>query len=314
MKKTLALLASVLVASCSAVTPPTLERPSVYSAQDASQLEGVLNVAGTIQPGAPAALTLGVVDRRTGQAVTRFQQDDTKYMHLVVVSADLETFAHVHPVLQPDGRFAITLNAPNSDFDNQMAVHAMPKPGTYFLFADVTPMGGSAQLVRYAAATAGSAAATPLALDPRVGDTIQKYFTPDGLPGRAGDAYRVTLGIGEMSSHMPMVNLSCHIEALQPNGQYAGVTDLQSWLGMPGHAILVSQSGQSVGDKVFLHLHAGMDGPMQPMGMAPMKPITGPDLKFMAMGQEMPPPGVYKMWVQTERSGQVLTFPFVFQL
>jgi hypothetical protein len=286
---------------------------------DVSSLLGqiVINGAanGLLAPNQPDALSLKIVDAHTGRAVTQFKVDDTKVMHLVIVSSDLSTFAHVHPYLDPkgSGSFSLALNQPTTDPDNQAVVHAIPKPGPYYLFADVTPTGQSTELVRFTANAQGSAPPTPLQLDPTLPNgSIQKYFTADSQPGQPGDPYRISLTIGRMTTGMAMMTLAVHVQALQ-GGQYTDVTDLQSWLGMPGHAIIVSQSGQGVNDKVFLHLHAGMTGPMMG-GMGPMPKNTGPDLKFMAMGQEMPPPGVYKMWCQTERQGQILTFPFVFKI
>src|SRR5262249_52911328 len=56
-------------------------------------------------------------------------------LHLIVVSADLSFFDHVHPVLQPDGSFVL-------DYE-------FPGPGRYLLFADVTPRGDRNQVFRF---------------------------------------------------------------------------------------------------------------------------------------------------------------------
>jgi hypothetical protein len=317
-----------LMTACSTWPSQVAMQPNAsgFFAAQASQdpLQGALLVNGLsnglVQAGQPATWAFHFVDRQTKKPLTQFTLDDTKYMHLVAVSADLDTFAHIHPALANDGTFQIGINQPSSDPDNFMAPFAAPKPGAYLLFADVTPQGQSTQLARFGAMAAGQAHAVPLQLDPvnAAGD-IEKFFTADSRPGHPGDPYKVTLKIGKMTQGMPMVNLGFNIQRLAPTSagqapQYTDVTDLQSWLGMPGHCIVISQSGQTAQDKVFLHLHAGMQGPMMSMGMGPMKPITGPNLNFMAMGQEMPPAGIYKLWCQTERQGAVLTFPFVVKL
>lgn len=49
-----------------------------------------------------------------------------KRMHLVIVSADLETFLHVHPVENDSGDFEVKLELP---------------PGRYLAFADINPVG-----------------------------------------------------------------------------------------------------------------------------------------------------------------------------
>ncbi|UPT75729.1 MAG: hypothetical protein M0D55_08670 [Elusimicrobiota bacterium] len=66
---------------------------------------------------------------------------------------------------------------------------------------------------------------------------------------------------------------------------------LEPWLGMEGHGILVSEGGER-----FYHLHA-MSG----------------DLTFM-VHDEAPAPGLYKLWIQLKRRGEVLTFPFTVRL
>jgi len=80
----------------------------------------------TMKPGKPTAWTLRVL-RRDGTPVTRFERDQTKLMHLIVVRDDFTGYQHVHPVLHPDGRFTITLT--------------LPKPGTYRAIADFTTGG-----------------------------------------------------------------------------------------------------------------------------------------------------------------------------
>lgn len=66
---------------------------------------------------------------------------------------------------------------------------------------------------------------------------------------------------------------------------------LEPWLGMDGHGILIAEGG-----KDFYHLHA-----------------MTKDLTFM-LHDEVPPPGLYKLWIQVKRRGEVLTFPFTLRL
>ena len=54
---------------------------------------------------------LRVVDHM-GMPITKFQRDQTKLMHLIVVRADLSNYQHVHPVLGQGGVFTINLRLP----------------------------------------------------------------------------------------------------------------------------------------------------------------------------------------------------------
>jgi hypothetical protein len=62
-----------------------------------------------------------------GRAVTRFQRDQTKLLHLIVVRRDLAGYQHLHPALARDGEFSIPIN--------------VPRPGRYRAIADFTVRG-----------------------------------------------------------------------------------------------------------------------------------------------------------------------------
>ncbi len=57
-----------------------------------------------------------------GNPVRRFDRDNTKLLHLIVVRADLSGYQHLHPALQSDGTFTIELRT--------------PRPGTYRAITD----------------------------------------------------------------------------------------------------------------------------------------------------------------------------------
>lgn len=84
-----------------------------------------------IEPGETAKLSLRILDPH-GQPVRRFETVHEKLIHLFVVSEDLEFFAHLHPVYQEDGSFALTMRFPRS--------------GMYRILADYYPAGSAPQL------------------------------------------------------------------------------------------------------------------------------------------------------------------------
>lgn len=59
-----------------------------------------------------------------GMPVEKFERDQTKYMHLIVVRSDLTGYQHLHPTLAANGVFAIELT--------------LAKPGSYRAIADFT--------------------------------------------------------------------------------------------------------------------------------------------------------------------------------
>ncbi len=85
-----------------------------------------------LKPGDNAVLTLRAIDPRTNSTVKHFEIVHEKLMHLFVVSENLEYFAHIHPVLQPDGSFRQEV--------------CLPEGGMYRLLADFYPSGSVPQL------------------------------------------------------------------------------------------------------------------------------------------------------------------------
>lgn len=85
-----------------------------------------------LKPGENAVLTLRAIDPKTNTTVKHFETVHEKLIHLFVVSENLEYFAHIHPVLQPDGSF------------RQEA--CLPFGGMYRLLADFYPAGSVPQL------------------------------------------------------------------------------------------------------------------------------------------------------------------------
>jgi hypothetical protein len=74
----------------------------------------------------------------------------------------------------------------------------------------------------------------------------------------------------------------------------APVTDLEPYLGATGHLLIVDRE-----------LRAAIHG--HPEGA----PSPGPTVDFDPV---LPAPGRYKLWVQFQRKGRVLTIPFVIEV
>lgn len=152
-----------------------------------------------------------------GTPITAYETEHEKQLHLVVVRRDLGGYRHVHPALDPaTGRWSVPL-----DLD----------AGSWRVYADFTPAGGSASLAEADLAVTGDPAPAP----PEPDDATA---TVDGF------AVHLTRDGGELRLHV------------QRDG--ADVTDLERYLGAYGHLVAIRAD-----DLAYLHVHP-QDGPAGP--------------------------------------------------
>ena len=85
----------------------------------------------------PLDISISVSDPATGKPVAKFETVHEKFMHLFIVSSDLEYFSHEHP----DENFALRTQ--------------LPRAGNYKLVADFYPSGGTPQLAEKIISTTG---------------------------------------------------------------------------------------------------------------------------------------------------------------
>jgi hypothetical protein len=173
-------------------------------------------VSGAPRPGEPARLQLSVERPGTHERVSEFEDVHERPFHLFVVSWDLEHFAHVHPVSQPDGSMEVAT--------------VLPRSGGYQLYADFLPASGFPQLLQQSVFTEGvspvSAApsrARADAIDREIREGVDR-----GLRIRIEPARLVA---GRMEVVAATFEDAATGEPLQ---------DLEPYLGAWGHALIVS--------------------------------------------------------------------------
>jgi hypothetical protein len=164
----------------------------------------------TLTPTA-STLTAGTADtfafRITGpdgRAVTDFDVEHDKRMHLIVVRRDTTGFQHVHPEMAPDGTWSVPLT--------------LPEGGTYRAFADFTPTGGEGLTLGTDVSVPGTFA--PVVHGPSRTATVDGYtveLSGDLVPGQASP---VTLTVSR--DGWP-------------------VTDLQPYLAAYGHLVALRE-------------------------------------------------------------------------
>lgn len=148
----------------------------------------------------------------------------------------------------------------------------LPRPGPYMAMAEFQPEGASPQMV-HQAFTTGSAFARVVrpALDVSPKNVDGMRVSLDTSRAKAGEAGPITLRIEDAATGAP-------------------VTDVEPYLAAGAHLIAVSPDLTEA-----IHAHP------QPEG-------RGPDVVFRPL---IPRAGVFKAWIQFQRTGRVTTASFV---
>ncbi|MFI7705061.1 hypothetical protein [Nonomuraea sp. NPDC049480] len=159
-----------------------------------------LNPLTTIKAGEPADFRFTVTGP-DGKPVTDYQVEHDKKLHFIVVSRDLSTFQHLHPVEAGDGVWSVKLT--------------LDDPGAYRAFADFVPAGGSGLTLGTDLLVAGDYAPKALSEISRTAkvDGYAVTLTGDLIPGQSS---KLTLSVSK-------------------DGE--PVTDLQPYLGAYGHLV-----------------------------------------------------------------------------
>lgn len=219
--------------------------------------------------GTPTELVLDLTDSSGGAPVDDLVVHDEALMHLAVVGPGGQLF-HVHPVRVAAGRYAVRI---------------LPSlAGRYGVFAEMERAGGSGHVTARTALDVGGPAPTTTVPSPPPG--------PREIAGMQVDATVSSAVVGRPA----------RIAVTFARGS-TPVTDLQQWLGMAGHLMVLGPGLAGAPDpgdpaSAFAHVHD-----MSPPGAAgTFGPQVGFDYTF-------PREGRYQLWVQVQRDWQVVTLP-----
>jgi hypothetical protein len=219
-----------------------------------------LTVPETIAPNAPIPLEINIQDA-TGQSIDKFDVAHEKLMHLIVVSDDLQFFAHLHPDYRDKGRFAVAAT--------------LPKAGEYTLYSDYKPAGRSTQvstLKIQVPGTSSSATDVNFTRSQTVSNTNVNLQLPSETV-KAGEPVAVAFALRD-DKNRP-------------------VTDLRPYLGELGHLVIVRQQN-SLTSADYIHAHA----------------IKAQNPGQVNFATNFPEPGLYKLWGQFDRNGEIITADF----
>jgi hypothetical protein len=224
-----------------------------------------MDVAVTPAAGGRGAskLRLTIRDPVVDRAVSSFATIHERLLHLFIIDRQLDFFRHVHPEQVSDGVFELRENIP---------------PGQFMVIADFLPLSGRPQMLQHAIVTPGYRGT----LFPEAPN-----LTPDGSSEKEDHGVRVRLDATTLKAGKE-ATLKFTLTDARRN---TPVSDLEPFLGAPGHVLLVNANLTESN-----HVH-------------PEEPAThGPVITFQPM---MPAAGVYKLWLQFQRRGAISTVPFV---
>lgn len=206
-----------------------------------------------------------------------------KLMHLILVSQDLQTFQHLHPVDEGNGLYDVQTS--------------IPKQSKYILYNEFVTAEGVTQIERNVFASDGA-------------DSMD---TPASLTQTLNTPVDWNDLVGTLTTTSPRIRrtlpVAFFLNVTTKNGD--PVTDMEPWLGAACHVVIVSAD-----TKQFAHTHGdipggAMSGDMGSMNMALAMPtppaIFGPRVEFTHTFMQ---PGMYRVWVQFTHKGEVATFGF----
>ncbi|WP_399881925.1 hypothetical protein ACGH7X_04730 [Streptomyces sp. BBFR51] len=156
------------------------------------------------------------VREASGEALTAYQREHDKELHLIVASRDLVTFRHLHPTRAADGTWSTPVD--------------LPAAGGYRVFADFTPAHKGAKNLTLGADLAASGRYGPARL-------------PAPNPTARTDGYQVELAGSLRAGKASELKLK-----VSRGGE--PVNDLQPYLGAYGHLVALR-----AGDLAYLHVH-----------------------------------------------------------
>jgi hypothetical protein len=270
----LALTAVVVAAGCSSSS----SRPAAPRI-GAARTFHLANFAptGTVRPGKPVVVSFRI-DQPSGSALVDYRRGSGPHtgVHLIVVRDDLSVIIHRHPKIGAGGEIRQPL--------------VLPKPGPYRVLVDAYPKL-SGPLRNFQLFTTLRAAGA---------------YKPRPLPAfratQVVDGYRVSL------------RGASRLKAIQPAFVTATVTDPQGrpatftpWYGALAHAIFFRARSLD-----YFHTHvcgAAATGCASRLGGAS---ITGHSTKpgRLEVGVLVPLPGTWRLFLQFQTNGKVLTAPF----
>ncbi len=235
-----------------------------------------LTTPARLESGKPQTLSFTIRNAR-GRRLRFLEIAHERPIHLVVASKDLKEFAHIHPELRPDDTFAVT--------------HSFAHGGEYWLFADFTRPGAPPSIARFTINVEGARRSLEAL-------SADKGFT------KTEAGLQVTLTLPE--NLQAGEDLIFRFDAMDAKTGRT-VSDLQPYLGAWAHILIVPEDKSRM-----IHVHP-IDDASLANDADPWRhthPAPGPSPSRVTAITGLREPGLYRMWVQFQREGDVITVPY----
>jgi hypothetical protein len=240
---------------------------------------GDFRPSGTIEPGKPVELSFRIV-QPSGATLTRYRRGPGPHtgIHLIIVRDDLADIIHKHPRVGADG----VLRQPV----------VFPLPGRYRVVVDTYPAGSDLprNFQLFASVQVGTSARRRPLPPFRPSVTVDgNTFTIAKLPAlRAVEPAFLTVRIKDKQGRPP---------------------ELQPFYGALAHAILFRS-----GSLDYFHTHVCAPGAAgcTSLNRAPVGTATTPGV--MHLGLLLPVSGTWRLFLQTEIGGRLVTAPFTLRV
>jgi hypothetical protein len=237
--------------------------------------------AGRAPVGRPTTVAF-TIQQPSGKPLTQFRTGPGPHtgVHVIIVRDDLSTIVHQHPPVGPNGRISLPVT--------------FPRPGRYRMLVDVYPAVGG-QLRNF-----------QLHTDLRAGVGGVRRPLPPPQSEATVDGYRVAM------AREP------HLVAIQPALVPFKVTDangrpaaFEPWYGALAHAIFFH-----AGNLDYFHTHVCAPGATGCASLLGGSSITGRSSRpgVLNVGVLLPEPGTWRLFLQTQVGGRVITAPFTLKV
>jgi hypothetical protein len=276
------LAAAVALAGCGSsghATQPTIEKALTTHTVD-------FQPSQPVAPGKPVTVSFRIVQPSGNQLVTmtKFKKGSGPHtgVHLIIVRDDLGAIIHRHPPMQPDGTFRDTVT--------------FPKPGPYRVVLDVYPASGPLPNFQL--------------LDPTI--HVKGKYTPQPLPAPSKTAtvngyhFAITKIVPAKLRAIEPALISMTVK--DPQGKPVTFTP---WYGALAHAIFFHQ-----GRFEYFHTHVCSPGAGGCTSILAGNKITGSSATpgKMTVGVILPDSGTWRLFLQLQAGGKVLTAPFTLRV
>lgn len=275
----LPLLAAIVAAagcgSSGSASPPTIQKALTTHTVD-------FQPSAPVQAGKPVTVSFRIVQPSGDKLVTmtRFRTGSGPHtgVHMIIVRDDLGVIIHRHPPIGPDGTFKQQVT--------------FPAPGPYRVVLDVYPASGPLPNFQL--------------LDRRI--TVQGPYKPQPLPPPSTTAtvdgyhFRITKIVPARLAAIEPALIS--MTMTDPQGKPVKLTP---WYGALAHAIFFHQ-----GRFEYFHTHVCSPGAGGCTSILAGNRVTGSSSTpgRMTVGVILPDSGTWRLFVQVQQHGKILTVPF----